>query len=115
MYRFKITCQSCAAENIQPARRLLVRVEDRTLSGGECVFTCLSCRRTTVVQVDRDAVAAMLLAGVAWLTLAEQQVAHPEDPADGPQLTSDDLLDLHDALAGDTWFEALHAAPPRDA
>jgi hypothetical protein len=38
---------------------------------------------------------------------------HPEDPPGGPAFTADDQLDLHQLLAGDTWFsEVLLSTDP---
>jgi hypothetical protein len=109
MYRFKVTCPSCSSQNVLPARRMLVRVEDSSLAGGECVFTCLVCRRTGSVGVESDGVAKMLVAGVAWVCMREPRVEHPETAAAGPPLTRDDLLDLHAVLEQDGWFEDLSA------
>jgi beta-phosphoglucomutase-like phosphatase (HAD superfamily) len=115
MYRFKVTCPSCRSENVLPARKLLVRVADRAMTDAECVFGCLTYHRCVVIGVDRDGVSAMLMAGVAWLALAEPGVAHPEQPAAGPVLTVDDLLDLHTALEQEeTWFENLHGSVSAD-
>ena len=103
----KVTCPECSSQNVLPARRMLVRVEDSSLAGGECVFTCLMCRRTATVGVDSDGVAKMLVAGVAWVAMLEPRFQHPETAASGPPLTRDDLLDLHDMLEQDTWFAEL--------
>src|SRR4051794_11539151 len=107
MYRFKVTCPSCSSQNVLPARRMLVRVQDSSLAGGECVFTCMACRHTGAVGVDSDGVAKMLVAGVAWVSMPEPRVEHPETAVEGPPLTRDDLLDLHDVLEKDCWFDEL--------
>ena len=107
MYRFKVTCPSCSSQNVLPAKRMFVRVQDSSLAGGECVFTCLMCRRTGAVGVDSDDVAKMLVAGIAWISMCEPRVEHPETAAEGPPLTKDDLLDLHDMLERDCWFDEL--------
>jgi hypothetical protein len=35
---------------------------------------------------------------------------HPEHPVGGPAFTADDELDMHELLAGETWFPELVAA-----
>jgi hypothetical protein len=111
MTQFTLHCPLCAAELTLAARRLMVRVDAGTATSGEVLFTCLSCRRSSAVTVDVNAAAALLSAGVTYLSMSEPRVDHPESPPSGPPLTHDDLLDLHAALSGDSWFEQVAASP----
>jgi hypothetical protein len=107
MTQFTLHCPLCAAELTLTARRLMVRVDAGTATSGEVLFTCLSCRQTSAATVDVDAVAALVSAGVTYLSMSEPRVDYPESRQAGPPLTHDDLLDLHAALSGDAWFEQL--------
>jgi hypothetical protein len=107
MTQFTLHCPRCSAELTLTARRLMVRVDAGTATSGEILFTCLSCSQTSASAVDLDAVAALLSAGVTFLSLSEPRVEHPESPPSGPPLTHDDLLDLHAALMGDAWFDQV--------
>jgi len=104
---FSFTCPQCRAELSMPARRLLVRVDAGRTTTGELLFTCLACHRTSALPLDAAAAAAVVVAGVTFLSLSEPVVEHPESRPDGPAFTHDDLLDLHAVLDRDAWFEAL--------
>jgi hypothetical protein len=114
MTQFTLHCPICAAELALTTRRLMVRVDAGTATSGEILFTCLSCRKSSSVTVDVNAVAALLAAGVTYLSMSEPRVDHPEAPPSGPKLTHDDLLDLHSALTGDEWFEQVAPAIATD-
>ncbi len=107
MTQFTLHCPLCAAELTLTARRLMVRVDAGSATSGEVLFTCLSCRQTSSVTVDVNAVAALLSGGVTYLSMSEPRVEHPEAPPAGPPLTHDDLLDLHAELTGDSWFDQV--------
>ncbi|MDQ1617965.1 MAG: hypothetical protein QOE19_534 [Actinomycetota bacterium] len=107
MTQFTLTCPRCAAELSLTTRRLLVRIDAGTATSGEVLFTCLNCRRSEAVTIDVATAARLVTAGVTYLSLSEPDVDHPEPQPPGPRLTHDDLLDLHAALAGDTWHDEL--------
>jgi hypothetical protein len=107
MTQFTLHCPLCTAELTLTTRKLMVRVDAGTATSGEVLFTCLNCRKTCAVTVDVDAVAALVSAGVTYLSLSQPRFDHPESRQPGPPLTHDDLLDLHAALDGDAWFEQL--------
>jgi hypothetical protein len=107
MTQFTLHCPLCSAELMLTARRLMVRVDAGTATSGEVLFTCLGCHQTSAVDVDVDAVAALVSSGVTYLSMSEPRVYHPESRVPGPPLTHDDLLDLHAALSCDEWFEQL--------
>ena len=101
--QFTVICPSCRAELTLTARRLLVRVDaDRTTSG-EVLFTCLTCHQTAALELDQAGVAALVTAGVTFLSLSAPVVEHPERRPAGPAFTADDRLDLHVELQGDDW------------
>jgi hypothetical protein len=79
-------------------------------------FVCPHCREPIVRRADRRA-AAMLVIGGASPRGAEEHVGrlpHPEEPAGGPPLTDDDLIDFHLLLDGADWFGQLaHLTGPR--
>lgn len=109
---FTVTCPTCRAEVTLPARRLLVRVDAGLATSGEVLFTCLGCHGTATVALDAAAVAVLVTAGVSHLSLSAPAAEHPESPPAGPDLTPDDVIDLHAELEDDNWFEAL-AHPER--
>jgi hypothetical protein len=109
MTQFAVVCPACSSELTLSTRRLLLRVDSGTATSGEVLFVCLSCRATSSVALRLKEVAALLSAGVTFLSLSEPVVEHPESPPSGPPLTHDDLLDLHTALGCDSWFVQLGA------
>lgn len=110
MTQFTLRCPACSSELTLAARRMLVRVDAGTATSGELLFSCLTCTVTSAETVDVATVAHLLAGGVTYLSLSEPRVDHPEHPPPGPPLTHDDLLDLHAALAGDAWFDAIPTA-----
>ena len=104
---FTLICPDCRAEVTLPARRLLVRMDADPTAAGELLFTCLGCHRSVVLPLDAGAVAAVLTAGVTHLTLSAPRVEHPEIRPGGPAFTADDVIDLHEALAGDRCWDEL--------
>lgn len=71
-------------------------------------FVCSHCGEPVVRRADQRAVAMLVAAGASCRGATEQVVAvHPEQPASGPPLTADDLLDFHLLLEGACWFEQL--------
>ena len=105
MSRFTFTCPECEAEVSLSARRLTVRIDEGTATAGEVLFTCLSC------HMDASAVALLVLGGVTHLSLTAPVVTHPEVVPAGPAFTHDDLLDLHSALACESWIDQLVVGP----
>jgi hypothetical protein len=110
MAQFTVVCPVCSSELTLNPRRLLVRFDAGTATSGEVLFCCISCRAASTVPLAVHEVALLLSAGVTHLSLSEPVVGHPESPPAGPPLTHDDLLDLHAALSGDSWFERIGAS-----
>lgn len=111
--RYTVTCPECRAEVSLSARRLLVRVDEGTATSGEVLFTCLSCHATVATRLDAAAIAVLVLGGVTHLSLSAPAVEPlervPAQRTPLPPLTHDDLLDLHGALACDSWLQRLVA------
>ena len=105
--QFTVVCPGCRAELALAARRLLVRVDADRSTSGEVLFTCLGCDQTVTLRVDPAGVAALVTAGVTFLSLSAPVVEHPERRPAGPAFTADDLLDLHVELEGDDWLTDL--------
>ena len=105
--QFTVICTSCRAELALTARRLLVRVDADRSTSGEVLFTCLGCDQTVALRLDQAGVAALVTAGVTFLSLSAPVVEHPEWRPAGPAFTADDLLDLHVELEGDDWLTDL--------
>ena len=107
MTQFTLHCPLCSAELTLTARRLMVRVDAGTATSGEVLFTCLSCRQTCAVTVDVNAVAALLSGRRHVPEHVRAARRPPRGAAAGPPFTHDDLLDLHAALNGDSWFDEM--------
>ncbi len=111
--RYTVTCPECQAEVSLSARRLLVRIDERTATSGEVLFTCLSCHATVATQLDAAAIAVLVMGGVTHLSLSAPDVEPlervPAQRTPLPPFTHDDLIDLHGVLACDSWFQQLVA------
>lgn len=83
-YRFD--CPDCAAEVSKPAD---VRIA-RLLTSGGVPFTCTG-----------DTEFAAVVSG------ALARISHPEGIVLGPKFTADDLLDFHQLLESDDWFDQV--------
>ena len=73
-----------------------------------CTFRCPVCRRDTRWPVPAGA-SHLLVAGGAQVSDNAVPVPafEPPRPAFGRQLQLDDVIDLHELLAGDGWFDQL--------
>jgi hypothetical protein len=83
-----ITVRMCAADN-----------------QGSYVFRCPACRMAVTKAAEPRIVDLLVTAGVrldVWHLPAEL-----DEPRTGEAFTHDDLIELHDLLAGDTWFTTL--------
>jgi len=117
MTLFSIECSRCAGECEVRAEALLVEVdadvEDEAVAG-VVHFLCDSCADLVALPVDWTALVSLVTAGAALLEedLTDPRPAHPEAPAAGGPLTLDHLLELHETLADDSWFDRLARACP---
>lgn len=115
MTRIRATCPSCGEVELRPADVVLRRVlgaSGEVVEGSSYRFNCPDCADEIEKPAD-ERVASLLATGgvpvedVAASELAADRPEHPESPPDGPRLTYDDLIDLHQALADPTWFDRL--------
>ena len=70
------------------------------------LFRCPTCDVVVVKGAEPHIVDLLAASGVkvvVWVLPRELQ----ERPPSGPAFTHDDLLDFHEALADDTWFDQL--------
>jgi hypothetical protein len=75
-------------------------------NAGSYVFRCPSCDMAVVKDAEPRVVDLLLASGVSlttWTTPAELR----EPRGRGPAFTHDDLLDFHDQLERDDWFDRL--------
>jgi hypothetical protein len=115
----QIHCPECGAANSVPAGALLAMVDvDDDLNpqpAGDVAWICARCERAVTARVDLRYLLALITAGVPLLEPdgdadnATGLAPHPEHPGAGQAFTLDDLLELHEQLAEQTWFSALAA------
>jgi hypothetical protein len=113
----QIHCPECRATNSVPADALLAMVdlEDdlNPQPGGEVVWICVRCESAVTARVAWRCLLALISAGVPLLESdgdadnATERPPHPECPGPGQAFTLDDLLELHEELAEQTWFSTL--------
>lgn len=118
MTTIRATCPSCGEVDLTPEQIVLtvVRADEAPVGpDSHYAFRCPSCTERVEKPAD-ERIAHLLTTGgvsVSVLDDVEEQrralPSHPEDPPEGPALTHDDLLDLHETLAEDHWFEELLA------
>ncbi len=112
-----LECARCSTVADVPALSVFVEVDGPDLAaeepGGVLHWTCGACADVVALPVSWPALAAVLRAG-AWLVEPvedDPRPLHPEAPAPGAAFVTDDLLALHELLAGDTWFDELTGVP----
>jgi predicted RNA-binding Zn-ribbon protein involved in translation (DUF1610 family) len=107
MAEIRVLCPQCGMVDIA-ARSIRLVVSDREHDSGIAVFECPECNVVHRSNVDERTGRALARAGVVRSFVSSPvRPAHPEHPAPGPVLTFDDLLDLHELLEQDNWFEEL--------
>ena len=96
-----LTCSRCRVNAGVPPAAVLI---DR---GAESVsWICLTCRDVVERTLETDLLDAAANAGASSITSTLDR-SHPESPPDGPDLSLDDLLELHRQLQQDGWYEQL--------
>jgi hypothetical protein len=129
MIEIECVCGSCRAPlTVESADLLLLlpvdpdddpAVDDELVADDNAearlVHGCPECGRTTVRTVAWPLVRLLLLNGTPALPDLELQPAveeHPEHPPVGEPWNADDVIELHELLAGDgdDWFESFRAA-----
>lgn len=113
MDQFVTDCPACsraAALEIE-AIRLLVPVD--LSQRARVVFSCPSCGRRAAVGVAEPVVDALLATGVPTSYGHPSLGRRARRVPDGPAFTHDDLLDFHQLLERDDWFDRLLALAAR--
>ena len=109
-------CPRCGTENSVPAGALLAAKGGEDLDpdyAGTVAWICAGCEHVVSAPVAWQTFLTLISAGIAMFEQDDDvdQVTdlplHPEQPPAGHAFTPDDLLELHELLAGDTWFSAL--------
>lgn len=121
MTRIRATCPACGEVELRPDEIELHVVgpdPDDVGDGSSYRFDCPSC--CDEVNKPADARIARLLASggvavtctgdlelAATVAAAVEDISHPEGYVLGPAFTADDLLDFHELLQTDGWFDQL--------
>ncbi len=80
---------------------------------GTYSFRCPSCVVTVVKSAEPRTIDLLLASGVEQASAPLP--AELDERRDGDPITHDDLLDFHDLLRGDSWFEALTSDSTTDS
>ncbi|MPZ70277.1 MAG: hypothetical protein GEU71_12225 [Actinobacteria bacterium] len=103
MTTIKATCHSCGEVDLTP-EDILLRIG--TGHGSNSYgFSCPTCTQFVEKPAD-ERVVRLLLSGGVMPTLQDIP-AEILEPKSGPVITHNDLLEFHQLLASDDWFEAL--------
>jgi hypothetical protein len=106
----RATCSECGDVEMGTGD-LVVRLREDTESG-TYVFRCPNCDAPVVRPADRPTINLLVSSGCRlelWQTPAELREPHPV----GEPFTHDDLIDFHERLDDDAWFDDLLAAHRR--
>ena len=110
MALIRATCSECGDVELR-SRDLQVRICSDS-GAGTYVFRCPVCQMTEVKSADDQIVDILVAAGVRcveWRLPAELT----ERPI-GEPISHDDVLDFHELMSGDNWFERLAAFDRND-
>lgn len=107
MTTIKATCPTCGEVALTPDD-IELRVDDSGTDTSFYGFACPSCAAAVRKPADERVVRLLVSGGVPALPVeAEAARVRLRDRFDHARLTHDDLLDFHQALAEDSWFERL--------
>ena len=99
----KASCHDCGDVELA-VRDLSVRVCTQA-EAGSYVFRCPTCQMSVVKPAEQRIVELLVASGVElieWRLPAELFESH-----DGAAITHDDLIDFHNLLREDDWFDTL--------
>lgn len=102
MTTIKAACSTCGEVSLSP-EDIELRVDRRDAEASFYAFTCPNCLHLVRKPANDRVVRLLITGGVAVEELAPQQ------RFTGPRLTHDDLLDFHQLLESDSWFDRLDA------
>lgn len=116
MTRIRTTCPRCGEVELRPDElelRIVGWDQDDVRDGSTYLFDCPNCADEIVKPADARIAQLLTTGGVPVVCTAEPDEVpaaaspspHPEGAPDGPPFTPDDLLDLHELLQTDDWFE----------
>lgn len=109
----RTSCPHCAVRVWLRPREVKLALEPTAdAHAGRYAYLCPACSRIPVQKADRSLVRQLRAWGAEVVTgdgdhRRGTPVGHPETAADGPPLTLDDLLDLHELLARDDWLDEI--------
>lgn len=119
MTTIRATCPSCGEVDLTPEQIVLTVIRADEIPVGpdsHYAFTCPSCTERVEKPAD-ERIAHLLTTGGVSVSVVDGPgttlAPHPESPPAGPALTYDDLLDLHELLADERWFEQMLALTDR--
>jgi len=107
----RATCSDCGDVELGTSD-LVVRLCEQT-EGGTYVFRCPVCTTPVVRPADRPTLELLVSSGCrleVWRAPAELT----EDRPPGAPFTCDDLIDFHELMCGDDWFDELLTSRRRD-
>jgi hypothetical protein len=106
-------CTHCQMIESLPADAMLVEAAPAEATderiAGWARWICSTCCDLVGRELAWHELAPLLDAGARLVSedVAECRPPHPEGPPTGAPFEPDDLLNLHELLAGDEWFEQL--------
>lgn len=105
MTRIRATCPTCGEVDLRPTDVSLeiVRLRDddehEVRDGSTYRFDCPTCDELVTKPADARIARLLTTGGVDVVVVdvetLDRRPRHPEEPADGPALTLDDLIDFH--------------------
>lgn len=101
MTTIRATCPTCGEVGLTPDE-VELRVDPSGRRQASYSFDCPGC--LTIVQKPADERIVRLLASGG---VPVREWTRSGRPTDAPTLTHDDLLDFHDLLQTDDWFDGL--------
>lgn len=121
MTRIRATCPTCGEVELRPDEIELHVVgpdPDDVRDGSSYRFDCPSCCDEIAKPADGRIARLLASGGVpvtctgdseleAIVAAGMQRISHPEGLVLGPAFTADDLLDFHELLQTDDWFDQL--------
>ncbi|WP_341253514.1 hypothetical protein [Euzebya pacifica] len=107
MTTIKATCPTCGEVALTPDDIELRVDQDRT-EGSFYGFECPRCTAQVRKPADERVVRLLVSGGVPVLPVEDEPVrVKLSERFDHPRITHDDLLDFHQVLQDESWFERL--------
>jgi hypothetical protein len=104
MTTIRATCPTCGEVGLTP-EDIELRVDDADGNAASFyAFTCPTCIDRVCKPADERIVRLLVSGGVDALPLVRLR---PSIRTDGPPISHDDLIDFHQLLKTDRWFDQL--------